>query len=218
MKQLVGAYNMLQSKRRITESEVIRFALWARFDPRLGELLVTKLFRIWQKLDVMKLRRLNFSSPWPQVLAVIFEHVEALIKSSDPAAIEFFRHFKALITIGIQPVSYQSFTIGIFRPAGRNLIERAERSHPFFAKWGFYESEPLFNKAMARTFSTIMDRTTREHILRSLLLNNREITVGEYMEACRFAIQRRQAERDLQKFFKLKKRGRTRNARYSLQK
>lgn len=225
------AYNLLQAnsharseafhkakQRPISESDIIQFAQWSRFDPRLGEVLLSFLFQHWIFFDAMKLRKLNLVSAWPQALAVIFDHLVYTAKNSPQKMAEpsLIFAFTELITNGIEPVSYQSYTVGVFKFAGKELKSRAELPHPLFKKWGFYERDLLLPKNIITKTRTSLDRHTRKRILTELLRRRKEITVSDYLEACRHLIHRRQAERDLHDFFRLKKRGQTRRCVYFL--
>jgi hypothetical protein len=209
---LLKAYNQLQSSKQISEDECILYAQWSRFDPRLGEILVQYLTQNWQQLNPMVLRQKNQNAPCPQALAVIFEHV----KHNKLQEAQIFHHFFHLCVDGIKPAPYQSYTIGLFQPGGMQLFLRALRPHPFYSKWGFYESTPLYTKWAQVPQRTFLDRATRKRILREILKTKKQIKASDYIEACHYAIHPRQAERDLRSFFKLKIIGQTRSRLYSL--
>lgn len=169
----------------------------------------------WARLNPLKLRQENLSSSfsvWPQALAVILEHV----KHSRPKEAAIFLHFYHICIFSIQPAPYQSFSIGLFKPGGKQLFNRATKPHPFFKKWGYYESTPFYSKHEQRPQETFLDRKTRKQILGDLLKEKKMLKVKDYLEACCYAIHRRQAERDLKSFFKLKTRGNTRSRVYSI--
>lgn len=210
--ELTRAYNALYlNKPQPTSKDIIKYGLWSRFDPRLGEVLVSFLREHWMTYNPIQLREVNLKTNKPQVFLVILEHVEHDHVGNQ----NIFKHFKGIIEEGMGEAPYQSYTIGIYSPGGRTLFEQARRPHPFFKKWGFYESDPFYNKAEGKKIGTLLDRETRKNILRALLREQSSITVNDYLAACRFAVDRRQAERDLKTFFKLKKTGNTRSRRYA---
>jgi hypothetical protein len=208
---ITKAYNNFYSNKKISETNIILYSEWSRFDPRLGEILVEYLKKNWSSLNPILLRDINTSSPWPQALAVILEHVIHL-EILQP---KLFKFFKALVLEGIEPIKYQAFTIGVFKPGGKEIKSSAINPHPFFEKWGFYEANPFFSKISDVKSTTLLDKDVRKSILKALLSRRKEVTVNDYLGACRHAIHRRQAERDLNNFFKLKKRGQTRNRIYT---
>lgn len=208
---LLESYNSLQGKELINEANLVKFAHWSRFDPRLGEILVSYLKDHWKKINPMELRRKNMDSKSPQSLVVVLEHV-ALIDIQDK---ELFSIFLKFLSSGLKPAPYQSYFIGLYKLAGQQMKDQAGQPHPIFSKWGFYARDPMWSKNTFRLTPTQMDPMTRKRILRELLIRQRSITVNDYMTACHSAIHRRQAERDLKTFFKLKATGNTRGRRYS---
>jgi hypothetical protein len=223
---LLKAYNFLQAanihySKKLEESQLIEWCHWSRFDPRLGELLVTFLKNYWDQLNLMELRKLNLTSTWPQTLGVILYHLKLISKSIPEAVIlpESVNHFVALITADIKMAPYQSYLIGVYKFAGKEQKNRADISSSVFSKWGFYESDLFFEKnlfiKLRKNKNTYINIATRKNILSQLLKQKKQITVADYIEACGHAIHPRQAERDLKSFFKLNRRGQTRNRVYS---
>jgi hypothetical protein len=216
-KKLIQVYNLLQaSKQKLTEKDIIEWAGYSRFDPRLAEILISYLTLSWRTFNPLKMRELNLSEAWPQTLAVLLEHVELNLKNTKKDSdVQLFKLFKDLLLFDIQPAEYQSYTIGLFSVGGQLQKKCSELPHPIFKKWGFYENDLFLSKTSKGREQTLYDVETRKRVLKSLLKTNKKISVNDYIEACRFSIHRRQAERDLSQFFKLKKTGRTRGRLYS---
>jgi len=215
-KEQLRLYNIMQSKLKpVPEEQFIQAAQISRFDPRLGEITVQRLFSDWQNLNPMKLAQLNLQSIWPQCLAVLLGHVKLLLKEENREEAKLFEHFMKLSTAQVKPLPYQSFSIGLYSPGGKLQKEKSLFPHPVFSRWGFYETD-LFIRFSPEHQSTTLDAHTRKNILKNLLQKQKQIKVEDYIRACRGAIHRRQAERDLNDFFKLKKTGNTRGRYYSL--
>ncbi len=210
LKDLENTYSTLSKPTTLPAHELIKYAAWSRFDPRLGEILVQYLQKFWMKQNPLALREENMRSQFPQIFLVLLEHV----KCKPHGDKKIFSYFKSIIEQDIHPVPYQSFTIGVFNLGGSLLFRKALRPHPFFKKWGFYESDPFFGKNLGKKIGTQMDKITRKNILRQILTEKKVITVNDYLEACHFAVDRRQAERDLNTFYNLKKTGNTRGRKY----
>jgi hypothetical protein len=212
---LLKFYNLLQSKTaNLDETFYVTVAEKTRTDPRLAELVIERLSQDWYKLNPMRIRELNLKSRQPQTLAVLLEHVQLLENLAPRTNHPPFNYFFKLITHGLGPVPYQSYTVGLYKIGGRQQFKKAQIPHPLFAKWGYYENE-LFLKKQTKE-KTTLDANTRKQILKNLIKEKVEFKVSDYIRACRGAIHRRQAERDLKVFFKLKTRGRTRAKVYKL--
>ncbi|MCB0350335.1 MAG: hypothetical protein KDD38_04070 [Bdellovibrionales bacterium] len=220
LKDLENTYQILNSKAAIADSDLVKYAHWSRFDPRLGEILVGYIEKNWMKHNPISIRKENLKSQFPQALPVMLEHAKPQLTGNQGIKKHLedqniFKHFQAIIEEGLLPAPYQSFSIGIYNPGGKLLRQKALNPHPFFKKWGFYETDPFYNKDGGKNIGTHINPATRKNILRALLADKKTITVNDYLEACHFAVDRRQAERDLNTFYKLKKFGNTRSRTYS---
>lgn len=211
LKMLMHVYNELQSNSNFPVKKIVLWSQWTRFDPRLGEILIEYLKLNWKRMNPVELHYENLKSPWPQALGVLLEHIKSLELTDS----HLFSIFSDLVTYSVEPIEYQAFAIGLYKPGGAELWERAVRPHPFFSKWGFFEAIPMLSKMTTLNEQTLVSVEVRKNILRNLLKTKKQIRVQDYIEACRFAIHRRQAERDLLNFFKLKIKGKTRSRVYS---
>jgi hypothetical protein len=98
------------------------------------------------------------------------------------------------------------------RPRPGRDLEQAERSLRPYLRWGFFGTEDLAAPKGQRF--TLLGASERRRVLEGLLRTRKQLTVGEYMEACGGRVHRRMAERDLQSCPRLRKRGATRGAVY----
>lgn len=202
---MLKAYNFLQSKKTLSESDTIILAHWARFDPRLGEQLVGALQTQWPNINPLELRKKNLKSHWPQATLVILEHLKQ-IQLQEP---DLYDLFYQLVTHKAQKAPYQFFYIGLYPIAAKQMLKQALDPHPIYAKWGYYATDPMWSKSTKLRQATTLKPSERKKILKKLIEEKKEITVSDYLRACHFSVHRRQAERDLKEAPQLKAIGNT---------
>ncbi len=191
---LLLAYNELQGKAP-TEDQLIQYFQWVRFDPRLGEILVTQLRDQWSKLDPYYIYKKINLQIWPAVMGVLLDTVQVQLPA--PAARDFAA-WKKCILHKIPKPSYQSFFIGLTAFGGK--IQRLQKSNKIFRKWDFYGEDLFLNKASEQNvrFSTLSS-AQRKEILNKYIQNKplEHFTVSDYLEALGSPVSRRLAELDL---------------------
>jgi hypothetical protein len=211
-KDLLVAYNKLQANPAtvVSTEKLMEWILWSRFDPRLGEIVVHYLKTAWQKHNPLELNVLAQQGPWPAVLPVILAQTEIAIDTNSEK--KLFRHFQALTNFDIKPTSYQSYFIGIHATGGEKLFQTANRPHPIYKRWGFYEVDLMVQ--LKGKSKTTWKKKARENLIADLFKKQKTITVADLVSACGGALHRRQAERDLAECRWIKKIGNTRNRHY----
>lgn len=210
-KDLLSAYEKLQTGGTIPDlSEIALFSQYARFDPRLAELLAAACARSWQKILPTELNLEILKTPWPAALGVILEQARTHYQIPEKPA---FKHWAAIVMHGISPAKNEHFFIGLRSFAGNLLFQDVCMSLKSYRRWGFFGKEVLKNKADLGK-GTWMAPALRQKILRDLLSSKRRLTVNDYLAALGGNVSRRQAERDLAAS-KARKWGRTRGRVYT---
>lgn len=207
---LLEAYQKLQNPQyTVTEEEVVSWAQWSRWDPRLMEQVISDLHRNWARLNPILLKKLNDRQAWPQSLAVVLEHVSVLLNS------RIFDQWKQLILCDVQPVPYQKYFIGLEPPASPRSLRSARQPLLVFEKWGFLEQEFICSKSFSKPLLQY-SKESRAQILNDLLKKKKRIQVSDYLEALQNSISPRQALRDLKANSKVKAVDRSKGRRYVL--
>jgi|GEM_PF-1593895 len=216
--EIAEAYRKLQGNETISSGvisieEWITFAEMARFDPRLGEVLVVRLKDDFKAISPFQLREeALFKLREPATIGVLLDHAALLLGSSERKS---FSHWKALTLDGIQKAPYQSFFIGLHPFANESLREAARHPHPIYARWGFYARDLMINKAQKWTDQatrTFVKPDERRKVLDQLIRKRERIETRDYLQELNGLVSRRQAEIDLSLHPQLVKRGRTRGA------
>lgn len=199
-KDLEKAYEGLQQP--VPAQDLTLFTQWSRFDPRLGEILVSHFARFWREYNPLEISKLNQLQPWPAALGVLLEFCERSLKISQVKDMKSFCLWKDLILEEVSLAPEEQYFIGLRKLAGKLMFQDVRGSLQEYRKWGFLGREVLLNKAQAIHLSTSsppgrLSPKVRKQILEDLLEAQPEITVNDYLQATQFLISRRQAERDL---------------------
>ncbi|USN48183.1 MAG: hypothetical protein H6626_03590 [Pseudobdellovibrionaceae bacterium] len=209
------AYSELQnSGGPLAAVRLVTLAEWTRFDPRLGELLISHVGDHWHDIDPMKLNQLIVGSTWPAVWGVLLSQTllrNRINQSQKTFDKNRFAHWQKLVLAGVAPTNGRpQFFIGLLRPGSPLMAKYATRSTRAFENWGFIGQEVMINKFAAHP-QTVLDRKHRMRALSELLKNGSHITVDDYIHALDYKVSRRQAQRDIQSFPGIKSKGHTRN-------
>lgn len=149
LQDLEEAYGLLQSAARnqsvIAPKKLALLSQWTRFDPRLGEQLVSHLGQSWRKLEPLNLNKELCRQPWPPAMGVILLKVlnYSITKSNRP----LFKQWTSLVMQGIKPACNEQFFIGLRSLGGPLMLEDVLRSHKSYRRWGYFGREHLLNKA-----------------------------------------------------------------------
>ena len=208
---LEAAYALLQGDRAITETQYALFSQWGRFDPRLAEQVVSALVRDWKTLSPVVFNHELLKQPWPAAMGVLFEmlryHQHWL--KSETAQLNFWSQcVMAEIPLGHD----ENYFIGTRSFAGKGAFDDAVLSIKAYRKWGFFGRDLLINKESGE--HTLVSSDARHVAIVSLLLEKKVFTVNDYIQKLGGDIGRRQAQRDLRKFPRLKAFGSTRSRNY----
>lgn len=197
-RDLLGAYERLQSGARLSAFELALWSQWARFDPRLGEQWISAVLRDWREIPALDLNRELSSQPWPSAAGVLLE--QALVFGTWPAPERrLFRDWSRLVMSGIAAAGGNGqFFIGLRAFGGQAMRGDAELSLKPYLGWGYLGKEILRNKASSAARSaTIAPRELRQRVIGDLIRTRRSFRVSEYLAAIGFHVSRRQAELDL---------------------
>lgn len=150
------------------------------------------------------------NTDWPQVFAVLGEHVKLRVIKEDRSA---YGAWFDCATSTLQPAAFQLFYVGLFPFGGKRAHEEVERSLNLYRRWGFFSASMITNKMKAqRNTRTLMKRSLRLRMLKELMATKSPITVTDYIEYVDGAVSRRTAEMDLKSF--CQKRGQTKGSSY----
>jgi hypothetical protein len=212
--RLSKAYKCLESS-RASEKQISLWSQWVRFDPRLGEILVSYLFRRWRRIDALELNAELLKQPWPSVFGVLLEQVKILAKTKPTAKWdrEIFKGWSQIILAHVVPANHELFFIGLFAFAGKRMQRESSFVTKPYLNWGYLGSETMINKFRAGDLTNSIGRY-RKLILKEILAKTDRITVEEYRQALGFTVSQRQAQSDLKSDDGLKPVGFTRNRYY----
>lgn len=208
-KDLLYAYNAIQSEASLPPEDLSLFSQWVRFDPRLGELLVGYIASKWEELHPITLANELKKQPWPQAMGVVFEHATSLLTSRHNR--RDFRAWADCVMHDFSPANGEQFYIGLYTFAGSTVYKLPEQSLRPYTKWGYLEKDPMLGKQKKLL---PFRREERLSILKSFMKRQSSVDVSEYLKLIQNQIGRRQAERDLRECPWLRPRGHTKGRRY----
>ncbi len=205
-KQLKQLYELFFSK-TIKPNDVVRASQWARYDPRLGEILISYLEQSFDAFNPIELNNALLKQAWPASLAVLLEQV-----CVQPEKRKRFESWKNCVLYNVKPLPLQLFFIN--RPLGsKSAFEDAKQSLKPFLKWGFLSRHSLRRS----NFKTYMDKAKRRMLLDAYLMKNKSISIRLYRKILNDCVSVRQAQRDLKENGLLKAKHFTRARKYVLQ-
>lgn len=208
-KNLQKAYDLFQS-RKAQWQDFLKYFQWVRFDPRLGEILIVYMDSHWQKLNPLDVQEDLEKTEWPQVFAVLGEHVKLNLPK---AASHKFKAWFDCATANVEASPFQLFFIGLHPLGGKTTQNEVFHSLTLYRRWGFFSAHLMRNKARSlKPSQTLMKKSLRLKRLQELLASKRSITVNEYIAFIGGAVSRRVAELDLKSV--CKKRGQTKGSTY----
>ena len=208
--QLQNAYHALQSSRsRHTSTKIALWSQWSRLDPRLGESLVLFLAKNWKSFSPIKLQNALLQQPWPAAFGVLVEHVKIILND------RLFYRWSECVMTHISPANHEQFFIGLRSFAGKLMLEDSIFSLDLYLKWGYFSRDILINKfSSLKNPPTLISRSRRTLALKELLSTKKRITVKDYREKLGWAVNIRQAQRDLSAFSGIQSQGQTKSRFY----
>lgn len=204
------AYEHLQTDSLI-EAELVLYAQWTRFDPRLAEICVLWISQDWARLNPMTLRKHLSEQPWPAAFCVLLEFA---VHQTSEEFLEGFKLWKKLVCFDWPQANFEQYFVGQRSVGGKLMFEDAQFSYSEYLEWGYLGREILQNKSISHRAKIGMNPSVRKQILISLFENNNRVTTQMYWEALNRCISKRQAERDLIQFKTGKSRGVSRGRYY----
>jgi hypothetical protein len=207
-KDLLKAYNCLQSENDNLDYFLEIFQ-WARFDARLGEILVVSMkkgWTTWNPLDVGK-RLVEYQ--WPEVFGVLGENVMLQLPRVERK--KFGNWLKCCFNDVTLKKEWSIFSIGTFAFGGKLQRRQVDDTLVIYTRWGFYGDTPMV--AGGYQTRTIFEPTQRHKRLQDLFKLKRRISVADYILFLDNKITKRTAELDLRRW--ATKNGNTRGATYS---
>lgn len=208
---LQQAYEKLNSNPTI--KDLALYSQWTRFDPRLGEILALVVSKSWKNILPTALNYEIMMQPWPQAFGVICEHAKILLQNRDKEERKQFEYWQRIALTGVERADHQQFFIGLKSVAGKLMLQDAQGSLNVYKKWGYLSKDLMINKS-ASVPKTVLSPDVRKQLLEQFMRDRESITVNEYMELLESNVSRKQAERDLRGFSKLKPKGFTRGRIY----
>jgi hypothetical protein len=174
---------------------------WARFDPRLAELLVARLAKDWRRVAAEQLRDALLEQPWPSAMGVLLENARLLLASertsADPAVGRFDCWMRGALG-GVERGRGELFFIGLRSFGGKLARDDARWSLDLYRRWGYLGRDLLINKdARLQGKLTLLSLGARRDAIGELLARRERFTVADYERKLGGWITRRQAERDL---------------------
>jgi|GEM_PF-2091094 len=174
----------------VSEEILVLSSQWARFDARLGEIMIKFLAKNWQAFNPMQLNRLLQSTKWPAAFGVILSHVQEFERqSSDP----LLNAFVKLVMTNIPRAGNELFFINLRSIGSQRQDQEVYYAIDIYRAWGFLWSQPM----VILKNKTRLKKHQRLRMLQAFIQDYKSFKVADYMKQCRGLITRRQAQRDL---------------------
>lgn len=216
------AYAWLQGLAPIPEPRATSLAqacLWARFDPRLAELVVRFVVLRWREVEPLALGHAIRSSSCPSAAG-------PLLAFAKLGADRWLRAWMTLVLEGVSVAGGgELYFVGARPPGHRAALLDAERPLRPYADWGYLGREDLGARlrplGRAQSTPARISRQIRRQTIDSLIAEcrrtgHRSLLARDYLAALGQAVSARQAERDLKLHPALRATGRTRARRYAI--
>ncbi|MBI1860379.1 MAG: hypothetical protein HYR96_05620 [Deltaproteobacteria bacterium] len=193
-KQLAKVYTKLlhPGTQSPSPNELITYANWTRFDPRLAEIWVASVSRGWPEIHPMEINRAALASPWPATLGVLLEFTRSLVET-DSQLRDSFRHWRALAVQGIPPAKSELYFLGLRALGSDASREDAALSTTEYDHWGYLGRENL----LAKKGTSRLSKDKRKTILAQFARDRKRVKTSDYWNAVGRCITRRQAEREI---------------------
>jgi len=163
----------------------------SRHDPRLVDVLAEFFVRKWREINPAKLRGYYKNMKTPQTVAVIMEFLTTVTKDEEAV------YLAQYLTSGLRPVPLQFYFFNLYSVGGRLATRAAEEGVYEYKKWGFLACERPVINSEKRLMSGTFDNVARRNILKRLIDEKKEISLGEYLSALKFTVSRQQALLDI---------------------
>jgi len=203
---LLKVYNKFQMGSAALADLMLNFE-WVRFDPRLGEILISYIKSNWSQWNPMDVQQALPTKEWPQVFAVLCEHVHLLLHGAHKKK---FKAWMDCTLAGTQPATAQLFSGYNYAFGGKLSAQEAFNSLKIYKRWGYYSATPLI--AVPPAQQTLLKKKQRQLLLKELVEKKPRISVNDYINHLGGNVSRRVAELDLS--IALRKSGKTRGSTY----
>jgi hypothetical protein len=195
-KDLVKVYNRLQSE-RLTGRFLLSFFQWVRFDPRLGEIIVSKISQDWEGINPFYLHCHLAKTIWPSSMGVILDMAQLKIPAPKRTS---YKVWKNCVQAELEPAPNEQFFIGLYAFAGAEIQKQVAHTNQIYQRWGYFGSDLFFNKSVSlKNQKTLLKKSDRLNILRELSAQKSVLSVSDYLNALPAPVSRRVAELDLQR-------------------
>ncbi|MDE0119952.1 MAG: hypothetical protein OXM55_08110 [Bdellovibrionales bacterium] len=218
-KSISKAYKALQfSSGSVYVKDLVLWSQWTRLDPRLGEIFVGHISKFWRTYNPVDINQKLKQQIWPAVFGVILEQVPFYYLQNKKTKYwnkKLFLNWSKCVMTDILPAQNEQFFIGIYKAGGKLMKEECLYAIKPYRQWGYYSKDLLINKAQISK-KTLLSISQRNTIIDELLKLHKRIRVKDYLEKGNFQIHRRQAQRDLKNYKRLKPCGHTKGKYYIL--
>lgn len=188
--ELEKAYTNLQSKLKINEETFGLYSQWARFDPRLAEILIGTLAKHWKNISPLLLHENLVKQPWPSSMGVILDFCQVVVSKSER---KLFEKWKDLVLLEIPKENFGQYFIGLRAFGGHEMKKDSLLSLYPYLNWGYLGRDVLLKNAPLKI--SWIPLSLRKRRLKELKLSR--VTVRSYREALENKVSQRQAQRDL---------------------
>lgn len=199
-----NAYAHLRSNRKLTEACWLACLQLVRFDPRIGELWLTKFSADWKTILPVELQAQNMKLSSPAVLGVLLDQYEAFF--CPLPEIQTFKNWKHLVMSGVRQAHHETFFIALHTFAGYELKLDVERSLKFYSKWGFFGRAIFVNKADSGRIPTEKTRVSKARrlvVLKEFIQAKSRFTARDYKQSLGGSVSSRVAQNDINTFVNL---------------
>lgn len=195
MTDLLDAYNRLQSADELLPADQLAlYSQWSRLDPRLAQIMVEHLARHWRQIRSGELWDELQKQPWPRAILVLLRFAELAVPKSEEKKL---RHIIQALDEDLPAIPPQLFFIFLQGP-NRMVVDEEVRYRTLpYRLSGFIGSQSLLGRSRWPADKTFLAPNDRRRILTRLLRDHDQVTVADYMAACKHLVSRRQAQRDL---------------------
>lgn len=192
---LLGAYNQLQSADELLPADQLAlYSQWSRLDPRMAQIMVEHLILYWRQIRLGELQDELQKQPWPRAILVLLYFANLAIPKPDQKRLH---HIIEALEKNLPPIPPQLFFISL-QGINRTIIDEETRYPTLpYRLSGFIGSQSLLGRSRWPKDKTVLGPKERRVILEQLLGDRDQVTVADYISACKNLVSRRQAQRDL---------------------
>ena len=191
VKDLLKAYDELQSGRKVSVEKLALYVPLSRFDARLFEILAQHLALYYQKINPFELNATLKNTDWSAALGAILNHSRLLLANK-----ELFDPWFRICMHDLPKAQGELFFLGLFDFNPSRIGKIISRPSRLFREWGFFHDEIVLNKSEVLN-RTAISKSQRILFLKKLLKNKKKMSAEDYRRALNYQVSLRQAQRDL---------------------